>query len=229
MAPDQAAVVVRVPDVDLRTPASNIETAVVLPADRWVLFATGPGVGPAILYWSELVAFIATAWLLGRYRRSPLRTHEWLLLGLGLSTLSWLVFAFVALWLLAMRWREHWKPSDVSVWRFNAVQILLVLLTLSAVATLVFAGIRQSLLASPDMGVAGVGSGDDTFRWFLDQAASGLPRPLIISVPMWVFRAVMFAWALWVVVALARWLRWAWSAWKTNGFWRGGAATAPVT
>lgn len=61
-----------------------------------------------------VVVFIAMAWLLGRWRRSPLRTHEWLLLGLGLSTRSWLVLA---------------------------------LLTLIAVGSLVFSGIRGSLLA----------------------------------------------------------------------------------
>jgi hypothetical protein len=38
---------------------------------------------------------------------------------------------------------------------------------------------------------------------------------------MWVYRALMFAWALWIAVALLRWLRWAWHAWKVNGIWRG--------
>jgi len=36
-------------------------------------------------------------------------------------------------------------------WRFNSVQVLLALLTVIAVAGLVFFGIRESLLASPDM------------------------------------------------------------------------------
>ena len=33
----------------------------------------GAGVGPAVLYWGELVVFIALAWLLGRWKQSPLR------------------------------------------------------------------------------------------------------------------------------------------------------------
>jgi len=37
---------------------------------------------------------------------------------------------------------------------------------------------------------------------------------------MWLYRTLMFAWALWIVVALLRWLRWAWAAWKTNGIWK---------
>jgi hypothetical protein len=55
------------------------------------------------LYWGELAVFIALAWLLGRWSKSPLKFHEWLLLGLGLSTQSWWVFSFTAAWLIAMR------------------------------------------------------------------------------------------------------------------------------
>ena len=62
-------------------PASNVQTSVSLPEDRWPLFAHGAGIGPAMLYWSELLVFIVIAALLGSWRRSPLRTHEWLLLG----------------------------------------------------------------------------------------------------------------------------------------------------
>src|SRR4029078_7423228 len=79
--------------VDLQTPASNLETHVTLPESRWVLAAFGPRVGPAVLYWGELVVFIAVAWLLGRWARSPLKFVEWLLLGLGLSTQPRVVFS----------------------------------------------------------------------------------------------------------------------------------------
>ena len=61
-----------------------------------------------IRYWGELLVFILTAVLLGHWAHSPLRAREWLLLGLGLSTLSWTVFALVAAWLFAMRWRGRW-------------------------------------------------------------------------------------------------------------------------
>jgi len=36
-----------------------------------------------------------------------------------------------------------------------------------------------------------------------------------------VYRVLMFAWALWVALALSRWLRNAWSAWTAGGMWRG--------
>jgi hypothetical protein len=217
---DGAGVRTRPHAVNLNAPASNVSTSVALPQDRWPLWVSGPGVGPAVLYWSELIVFLASAWLLGRLPRSPLRTHEWLLLGLGLSTLSWSVLVLVAAWLFALRWRENWS-GDVSRWRFNSVQAALALLTVIAVSALVFAGVRQSLLGSPDMGVTGGSSYGTSFDWFLDRTEGPLSTPLVISAPMWVYRALMFAWALWIALALLRWLRWAWQAWKTHGFWRG--------
>jgi hypothetical protein len=213
------------PVVDLRATASNVRTTIELPADRWPLFIAGAGVGPVVLYWGELLLFLVIAWALGRWAQSPLRTHEWLLLGLGLSSLSWPVFVLVAAWLLVMRWREVWT-ADVPPWRFNLMQVLLAALTLTAVSTLVFVGIHDGLLAAPNMGVAGPGSWGNTFSWFLDQSAAELPRPMIVSAPMWLYRAFMFAWALWIVLALLRWLRWAWRAWKTNGMWRGAITEA---
>ncbi|MGQ0835041.1 MAG: hypothetical protein ACT4O5_09015 [Gammaproteobacteria bacterium] len=218
--PEGVAVRTRPSAVDLGSPASNVQTTLQLPADRWALFASGPGVGPVVLYWIELVVFLATAWLLGRWSYSPLRTHEWLLLGIGLSTFAWSVFVLAALWLFAMRLRERWS-GNVRPSQFNLVQVLLAGLTVIAVGTLVFSGIRESLLGVPDMGVAGPGSGGNSFAWFLDQTESALPQPRVISAPMWVYRALMFAWALWIAVALLRWVRWSWSAWKSNGFWRG--------
>jgi hypothetical protein len=208
------------PDVtDLHATAGNVSTTVSLPEDRWPLFAWGRGVGPAVLYWSELVVFAITAVLLGRWRRSPLRTHEWLLLGLGLSTLSWIVLVLVVGWLFALAWRQRWSADTVR-WRFNAVQVTLAAFTVVALVALLI-GVRQGLLASPDMGITGPGSYFTTFSWFLDRSEAALPRPTVFSVPMWVYRALMFAWALWLALALVRWLRWAWQAWKTNGFWRG--------
>src|SRR6185295_333332 len=121
---------------NLGSVASNITTTIRMPVSRWALFATGPGVGPAILYWGELVVFIGVAWLLGRWSYSPLRFHHWLLLGLGLSTQSWWVFSLTAAWLFAMRWRERWQLVNVPRWRFNVVQILLAGFTLFALITL---------------------------------------------------------------------------------------------
>jgi hypothetical protein len=206
--------------VNLGSAASNVTTTVSLPDSRWVLFASGPGVGPAVLYWGELVVFIGMAWLLSRWSRSPLRFTEWLLLGLGLSTQSWFVFALTAAWLIAMRWREGWEPApELARWRFNAVQSLLALFTVIAISTLVFSGIRNGLLARPDMGIQSMyGAGE--LRWFQDQVAGAVEGPSIWSAPMWMYRFLLLAWAIWMAFALVRWLRWGFNAWKTGGLWR---------
>jgi hypothetical protein len=214
--------------VELRAPSSNVMTTLALPADRWPLVAIGGGVGPAFLYWGELLVFLVVATLLGRWPRSPLRTSEWLVLGLGLSTLSWRVFVTVAAWLFAMSWREQWRGAyDLKRWQFNMLQCALAALTLFAVTSLVFSGVRYGLLASPDMGVTGPGSSGNTFSWFVDRAASTLPHPVVYSLPLWVYRTIMFVWALWIALALARWLRFAWRAWSAGGTWRG--AVLPPT
>ena len=207
--------------VDLRAPASNVSTSLNMPTSRWVLAAFGQGVGPAVLYWGELVVFLVMAWLFGRSSRSPIRGWEWLLLGLGLSTLSWAVFAAMAAWFFVMQWREHWDGGE-NPKKFNRVQVLLALATVGAIGCLVFSGVRYGLLATPDMGICGPGTDGRTLTWFVDQTTSALPCPVVVSVPMWIYKALMFAWALWIALALARWLRWAWHAWTRGGLWRSG-------
>ncbi|HWL62349.1 MAG TPA: hypothetical protein VNQ32_06115 [Steroidobacteraceae bacterium] len=227
-APRGAGFLSRPDAIDLGTPASNVTTRVTLPADRWPLFARGAGVGTAILYWGELVIFVLVALALARLVRSPLKFHEWLLLGLGLSTLSWPVFATVAAWLLVMRWRAGWNHATASRLVFHTVQTLLALFTVIALSSLVFSGVRYGLLARPDMSLnAPGGLYAEGFQWFLDRSASALPVPAVISVPMWVYRLLMFAWAAWIAVQLRHWLPAAWQAWTQGGFWRGKLVTPP--
>ncbi len=203
----------RLPAVDLHAPAGNVTTTIESGPDRWVLFAFGSGLGPAILYWAELGVFLIVATLLGRWPASPLRTREWILLGLGLSMLSWAVLMLVAVWLWAMRWRAGWA-GEVGRWRFNLTQSALAVLTVCAVGALVLAGIRQALVSAPDMSIAGDGSAAGVLAWFVDHTAGPLPRPEVISAPLWLYRLLMFAWAFWAAAALLRWTRGAWEAWR---------------
>ena len=63
--PAGVGVTTRPAAVDLHASASNVATAISLPADRWPLFTEGAGVGPAVTYWSEVVVFVLTALVLG--------------------------------------------------------------------------------------------------------------------------------------------------------------------
>jgi hypothetical protein len=209
----------RVPDIELRLPSSNVSTVVRIPSDRWVLYAGGAGVGPAILYWGEVIVFIVLAILLGRSRRSPLRSYEWLLLGLGLSTFSWSVLLLFVLWMFAMRWREGLAVEQLSKRKFNLLQAALMVLSLAAVLSLV-AAIPFGLLASPDMRVAGIGQYANELSWFNDQAPGVLPTPWVLSLSLWWYKAAMLLWALWLAFALVRWLPVSWHALTSGGFWR---------
>jgi hypothetical protein len=217
----------RAPAIDLGSPSSNIHTRLDLPADRWTLYAMGPGVGPAILFWGELLVFIVIALLLGRSQYSPLRAQEWLLLGLGLSTFSWGVLLIFAAWIFAMKWRSGWDGS-VNRRAFNWIQVGLGALSVIALISLVSA-IPFGLLSTPDMRVRGFGSGANTFSWFLDQSSGALPRPAVLNVSLWWYKAAMLAWALWLSFALLRWLPWGWRALAAAGLWRGKIAGATAS
>jgi hypothetical protein len=211
------AVATGVPPVDLGGGASNVTTTLHVPETRWALFAFGPRVGPAVLYWPELLAFALIAFAVGRLALSPLRTYEWLLLGWGLSTFAWPVLALFAVWAFAMSARERMNPQ-LSDNRFNAMQAGLALLTVAALGALLGA-IPWGLLGQPDMQIVSPVS-YDRLSWFADRIAATTPNAGVISVSIWFYKAAMLAWALWLSFRLLRWLPWAWRAFSSGGLWR---------
>jgi hypothetical protein len=206
------------PRVSLGLPAANIQIGLGLPQNRWILFTHGPRVGPAVLYWGELAVLLLVAWGLSRLRWTPLRLHEWLLLGLGFSTFSWLALAVVVAWLFAMAWRERNPEAIRSKLVFDVVQLLLVGLTLTAVLGLF--SIRNGLLGLPNMHIVDPQGGAAALNWFADQSADQLPTAGVLSVPIWLYRTAMFSWSLWLAIALVRWMKWGLRAWMAGGYWR---------
>ncbi|HET7843133.1 MAG TPA: hypothetical protein VFL14_03220, partial [Xanthomonadales bacterium] len=218
--------VTRTDAVDVGAQASNINVAIHLPADRWVLAAGGPRVGPAVLYWGELLVMAIVAWFLSRLKRTPLRFHHWLLLGLGFSMASWWALLWFVAWLFALDARNR-SPNLASSLAFNLRQIGLVLLTFVALPCLWFA-IDSGLMGAPDMKIVGNSSYATDLRWFQDRTDGALPGTWAWSVPMWLYRAAMLAWALWLANALVKWLRWGWAAYSNGGHWRELARRAPA-
>jgi hypothetical protein len=214
---DAVRMIVRSPIVDLKVPSSNVTTNLQV-GQRWILFAGGRGVGPAILYWGELAVFAVLALTLGRSGSTPLRTHEWLLLGLGLSTFSWFVLLLVFLWMMAIRWREKLDVQMRRPTEFKILQVAFMILSVAAVLGLVLA-IPYGLLASPDMRISGPGQSPEGLSWFTDQSADQLPRVWVFSVSLWWYKIAMLAWALWLAFALTRWLPLAWRALNAGALW----------
>jgi len=207
------------PEVDLGAPASNIEVSMQRPQDRWLLATSGPQLGPAVLYWTEFAVMILFAVILGRIGLAPLATWQWLVLGLGFSTFSWPALGFVVAWLLVCGARDKLGVGELNWWRFNVVQVVIGGLTVAALMSIISA-LPQGLLGAPDMHVTGHNSHAGVLSWFADRSDSALPLVSALTVPMWVYKAVILAWALWLSFALVRWLPWVWKCFSGDGFWR---------
>ncbi len=206
------------PDVDIGAPASNIAVQLRLPENRWLLATNGPRLGPGVLYWSELAVLLLFAIILGAIDLTPLKTRHWLLLGLGFSTFSWPVLGIVVAWLLICGARAKWQ-RDLSWLKFDALQIGIALITIVALGAIV-ASLPMGLLGTPDMHVTGNGSWGNTLIWFADRSDSVLPTGTALSVPMWIYKLLILAWALWLSFALLRWLPWVWNCFSSRGLWR---------
>ena len=212
------------PRVDLGAQASNVNLTMHLPDDRWLLATLGPPLGPAVLYWAELAVLVLFALILGRIGLTPLRGRHWLLLGLGLSTYSWPVLGALAAWLLICGARERWRP-ELPQRLFNAMQVLIAVLTLLALGA-VLATLPVGLLGTPDMHVVGNGSQGNVLNWFADRSEGVLPVGSAWTVPLWIYKALILAWALWFSFALLRWLSWVWRCFSAQGLWRKGGTVA---
>jgi len=209
LQPDGLSVVYRPAAVALGVAGVNAETQVRLGADRWLLWASGPGIGPAVQFWGLLLVIAALALLLARSGLTPLGVGDWLLLGIGLSQVSIWVGALVVLWLFALGLRRRLGEDALAPWRFNLMQIGLVLLSMAALSALLLA-VQQGLLGSPAMQVAGNGSSVTELNWYLDRSGEQTAPVTVISAPIWIYRLLMLAWALWLAWRLLDWLRWGW-------------------
>ena len=205
------------PAVDLGAPSVNSSITLRLGENRWLLWTGGPRLGPAVLYWSVIVIIALVSFGLARTGLTPLRMRHWFLLGIGLSQSPVQVGLIVAGWLLALGLRARLEPGrDTRL--FNLAQIGLGLLTLVALAML-YSAVETGLLGPPEMQVAGNESTAYVLNWYQDRAGESLPQAWIVSVPMLFYRFLMLAWALWLALALLRWLKWGWTCFTTRGLW----------
>ena len=62
-----------------------------MPESRWILWAAGPIRGPAVRFWAILAVAVVLGFVLGLVPHTPLATHAWVLLLIGLTQVS--VFA----------------------------------------------------------------------------------------------------------------------------------------
>lgn len=209
----------KVPEIDLSSQAVNIETILTIPRDRWVLFTGGPAIGPAVLFWGIFPVILILSVALGFTKITPLKTHHWLLLMIGLSQTNIAGNIIVVGWLLIMGWRKQEPLQNAHEVIFDLRQVVLGIWSVIAVIS-IFTAIQQGLLGSPNMLIMGNASSTYYLKWFQDIASDGLIRPWVISVHLIFYRILMLIWALWLAFAFTSWLKWAWVCFSDGGFWR---------
>jgi hypothetical protein len=219
------------PVVDLGIASVNTRIVIKPGFDRWVLLTGGIRQGPAVLFWGVLIVVVLIALALGRVRGTPLHTGSWILLGIGLSTVTPFSALLVAAWIFALYARgRSTGPADAG--RFDALQIALVLLTAVAMAAL-FHAVSNGLLGNPEMQIAGNGSAHGLLNWYQDRSDSTLPQAWVVSLPVLAYRFLMLGWSMWMAFALIRWLRWGWGCFTHGRLWiplrqtAGGADNGP--
>ena len=205
------------PEIGLGAPVVNARVRVNVPDDRWLLWTQGPSWGAVVLFWPYLLLALLVALLLSRVPQSPLRIWDWLLLSLGFVTLPVWVAVPVVAWFFALQHRS--QAPDLPHRAFNMRQMLLAGLTLLALPCF-YAAVYNGLLVHPDMQVAGAGSYGSSLEWYIDRSSNDLPQTAILSLSIWVWRLLMLAWSLWLASRLVGWVRWAWTAFSTDGRWK---------
>ena len=207
----------KTPEVDLGIENVNDNIDIYLPRNRWPLFMGGPLLGPAVLFWSVVFIILLVTYGLSRTGLTPLKFRHWLLLGIGMSQSNIAGCLIVAGWLLALDSRQKIKP-DINKSTFNTMQIGIGLLTVLAIGSLIIA-ISQGLLGHPDMNIIGNGSHSGLLRWYQDHSGKLLPQAWVFSIPMFVYRLAMLAWALWISFSLIWILKWGWNNFTKPVIW----------
>jgi len=186
--------------------------------DRWVLLLGGPSLGPGILLWGMVLVALILALLIARIPALPFTRVDAVLLSLGLSLANLPATLLIAVWIIALRFRGNFINGLSSDALKNLLQITTAALSIITILTLI-ATVPFALLGSPDMQIQGNGSTAYNYNWFTDQTEGVLPTAWVLSLPMWIYRAMMLLWSLWLAFALIRWVPWAWQQWSTPAMW----------
>ncbi|WP_374661776.1 hypothetical protein [Inhella sp.] len=208
----------RSPSAALGVQGVNDRLSLQVPGQRIALLAGGPKLGPAFLFWGVLAVLLAVALGLQRLLPEPLSRRAWLLLCLGLAPASLWCFALLAGWFVLLERRVAWA-AGLNRTAHNLLQVLLLGWTLLALGALLYT-LQVGLLGYPDLMVTGNGSTARELHWYSDRLLGEPTQAWVLSMPVWLYRLLMLAWAGWLALALMGWLRWAWAAFSAHGTWR---------
>ncbi len=204
-------------EVRLPVESANIQTSISVPEDRWVLWTHGPLRGPAVRFWGILICSLLAAFALGRMTLSPIHALEWMMLVIGLTQVPLPAALTVVGWHFFLAWRRTESFQHLGNTIYNILQAFLIVLTAIVLGILIMA-VGEGLLGRPEMFITGNGSSASTLVWFQARCGELLPHPGCISISIWWYRFFMLVWALWLALALIRWLRTGWQSFGSGGF-----------
>lgn len=208
----------KTPQFDLGLPHVNANLKISFNGDRWILFTGGPNMGPAILFWGYIAMLIIFSYLFSRSSTlSPLKFHQWFLLGIGLSQIPLLAAAIVFSWFVLMQLRA--RSNHIAAWQFNLRQLFILGWT-PIVVIILIVSVREGLLGNPDMQILGNGSDAYNLYWFMDRMQGLSPKAWLISLPLFAYRIAMLVWALWLAWSFVSWTKWGYASFKSGGFWK---------
>ena len=205
--------------INLGTDSVNNAVTVKPGYNRWVLFVSGPTMGPAILFWGMLIVIIVISYFLGRLKGTPLNSLQWVLLGFGLSASGPWGLVIIAAVIFALRARGMINTELLSRLKFNLIQLGLICLIFISISTLLSV-IEQGLLGSPDMQITGNGSSSLQLNWYSDRIEQEIPLVTVFTVPVYVYRLMMLLWSIWLAFALIKWSQWGWTNYTKSEYWR---------
>lgn len=219
--PQKIELVTKFPELDLKAPAVNINESIQMPFSRLVLFTFGTAKGPMVLFWSMIPVWILLSLVLRRVTSAPMGAVSWFFLLVGLTQTHLFFMMLVVMWFIAMTIRD--KFSDFFAKNFKKLyQIGLIGLSLLFTIAL-FRAIYNGLLSTGSMRIIGDGSylGYDyiSLKWYQDIIMGVLPSPVVISIPIYVYRGIMVVWSAWLAVSFVKWVKWGFSAFIKDKAW----------
>ena len=209
---------IQTPEVNLNAPFVNLTQSISDVSKRWVVWTYGPANGPYVKLWAVLAGMIILAWVMAKALPAPLSFAGWFVLALGFTQSAPEAFLLPVLWIMLLQWREK-HGEKLNRVRFNATQIGVVIMSIFVVSAL-FTVVKVGLLGTPEVYIEGNHSTTRMLQWYQDTGTNTPAEAGACTLPMWVFRVLMMAWALWVALWLMRTFKWAWHSFTAGGYWK---------
>lgn len=218
---DEITNTLRFPSLNLNAPIVNITEEAFIPTSRWILFTNGPAIGPSVLFWAQIPIWLCVAFILSRFAIFPLNFLQWFILLFGFMQTNIIFSVIVIAWFVSFALKVDYFNNLPYKKLTNAAIAILTLLFIYSL----FEGVNNGLLGTWNMKIIGNNSQltyDNgnllwNLKWYQDVSSGELPRPFILSLPIFVYRTIMILWSIWLSFSFVKWIRWSISIIKNNG------------